>query len=854
MDGSSGRRSRLAEGLRRVFDRSPARLTTPAPAPTSHQLHSDKPQIDQQFWDEVLRFLAPQHRAIVQQYTYNGVRDVTSALDGAYAAAVEKRKECEAKRWTYKFRGKTVQLSDAVDNVIAFLDRFKPVGDVAVNADPIHACLPWAGIRLILEVAVSERHQMAALVIGLHTSLYILNRLKVYFEYYADLPASAATSNMRAALLELCSAISGFLVEALSTFQKNTALRTIQALWRKEAYLDFEEECDRIAQHVEAEAHNCDRQLSAQDRRKARDLGDRPEASLKDLQRLHLLQYTITALHDKFDLSALHAVNEARFDSHDEEHNARCLAGTRVDILKHIERWPMSTRMNRSSGSTVGRALENRPSHVLGAGDRCKASRLFTTIAAQLAQKSPGIRRGLIETLNRVRDIAYKTLSDQFDHVIFQPLLEHNTNTTVDLVIVIDALDELDSDLDIGTVLRLIRRLGQVTSNLHLRVFVTSRPEVPLRSGFLDMIKGIHRDIILHEVAPPLIEHDIALFMEHEFASIRNSRIVPGLSLSEDWPGQEAIRALVQQAVPLFIFAATTCRFIGDPRGNPKSRLKRMLNQQNHSFGSQLDRTYQPVLEQLLADQGQEGEEGEIEQHMELIGSVVLLADPLSAKSISTLLQADYEDVCTRLSWLHSVLSVLQNPDAPVRPLHLSFREFLVDPRKRDKSQFWVDKRMAHELLATRCVELLLEPGRLKEDICNLEMLGTRRADVRYPTVRDAIPAEVAYACRYWVYHAHEADLHPVDDGARPTLIDFLDDAKRWGPELQKLEGHGGGVSAVAFSADGQLLASASDDQTVRLWNPATGEQKGTQFLGSIDISGHILNKIVSGIARHSAH
>src|SRR5439155_1595565 len=40
-----------------------------------------------------------------------------------------------------------------------------------------------------------------------------------------------------------------------------------------------------------------------------------------------------------------------------------------------------------------------------------------------------------------------------------------------------------------------------------------------------------------------------------------------------------------------------------------------------------------------------------------------------------------------------------------------------------------------------------------------------------------------------------------------------------------KLEGHTDWVRAVAFSRDGQLLASASYDQTVRLWNPATGEE-----------------------------
>ena len=51
-----------------------------------------------------------------------------------------------------EFKGRTIVLRHLADKVVFWLEKFKQVGDIAVNVDPLHAGLPWACIRLLLQV------------------------------------------------------------------------------------------------------------------------------------------------------------------------------------------------------------------------------------------------------------------------------------------------------------------------------------------------------------------------------------------------------------------------------------------------------------------------------------------------------------------------------------------------------------------------------------------------------------------------------------------------------------------------------------------------------------------------------
>jgi hypothetical protein len=474
----------------------------------------------------------------------------------------------------------------------------------------------------------------------------------------------------------------------------------------------------------------------------------------------------------------------ASFDSHSEEHNARCLPNTRTEPLDAITTWANNkdgkpifwlSGMAGTGKSTIARTVaESFASRgQLGAsfffkkgeGERGNASRFFTTIATDLVVHEPGMLAGIRKALDEDSAISQRALKDQFEKLVLQPLLgiQQARSPGLARVIMIDALDECEREEDIRAILQLLAQTKDVRP-VPLRIVVTSRPELHIRLGFREMPNGTYQDLVLHEVPKSTIEHDIRLFLEHELGAIRKER-----KLASDWPSSHQIMALVELAVPLFIYAATVCRFVGTKGRNPMKYLDKVLEYKKSTF-SQLDGTYLPALEQLLDEQKDDKEEWLIE-FREVVGSIVVLESPLSITSLGCLLQLSQEDVRCQLDSLHSVLSVTDSKDIPVRLLHLSFREFLINPQKQGKSPFWVDEKSTHNKLASRCLELMSGPSGLRQDMCGLLGPGVLRSEIDDGTVVSSLPPELQYACRYWTSHIIQSQQDILDREATHLFL-----------------------------------------------------------------------------------
>ena len=488
-------------------------------------------------------------------------------------------------------------------------------------------------------------------------------------------------------------------------------------------------------------------------------------------------------------LDRLPVASGAAYDSQAEGDSPRCLPGTRVDLLDQIKEWVQDSTahsvfwLNGQAGtgkSTITRTVADILSDSKytaasfffkrGEGDRGDLQKFFTTIAWQLARRQQGLARHVKEALDEHPGLADAGLALQFDKLILGPFQKeaaaHQGERTPPIIILIDALDECQTSFgtELDEKVRLVIKLLLRARTLGLKVFITSRPELPIRLEFLSH-RGLYSDIALHELPPNVVERDISRYLYHEIDSIRsewNNAVTDASdSLALDWPSETDFTALVNMAVPLFIFASTVCRFMREFRfGSPYEHLNEVLELGSKTSELGLEATYIPILNRLVAGLRPTRRTEIMKRFGAIIGTVINLVSPLSISALAALLDLPLPEVRRHLDNFHSVLNIPNSSTEPIHLLHLSFRDFLVQS-EREGQEFWVNESDMAYSIFLNCLRVM--EGSLEEDICQLQWPGTKVSAVDPEHVSHHVSRELWYACVYWPYHFQQS-RRPLDE------------------------------------------------------------------------------------------
>lgn len=509
-------------------------------------------------------------------------------------------------------------------------------------------------------------------------------------------------------------------------------------------------------------------------------------------------------------LKLLPSAANAAFNSSNKQHDPICLPGTRVDVLNEITAWANSddqrcvfwlNGMAGSGKSTIARTIARQyyeQDHLgasfffsKGGGDVSDAGKFFTSIAAQLADTSDAIKSCICEAIRKRRDIANKGLYDQWHQLILQPLSKLDSNFPhSSLILVVDALDECDDENNIRAIVQLLAEARSLR-NVRLRVFITSRPEISIRHEFHHIPEIQHYDFVLHNISRSIIDRDISIFLEHNFKNFRQGR-----PLAPSWPGKQAIVHLVCKSGGLFIWAATAYRFIS--QGGPliEKRLSKILQGDASATKpeKQLNEIYNTVLKSSIGLADDEEEREDLYGLLRgTLGAIVILFSPLSVVSLAQLLNIPQKDVELTLAGLHSILDIPQDQARPVHLHHPSLRDFLLDKDRCGDPHFYIDKKKTHGSLAESCLWLMSVS--LKKDICDLRAPGAYARDVQIEQIEQCLPADLQYACRYWVQHLRGSEFQLDDNG---KVHNFLrDHLLHWLEALSLMRGTSEGVLAI---------------------------------------------------------
>ncbi|CAE6460822.1 unnamed protein product [Rhizoctonia solani] len=446
-----------------------------------------------------------------------------------------------------------------------------------------------------------------------------------------------------------------------------------------------------------------------------------------------------------------------------------CTPGTRKKIIQDFKEWVCTTDtfnlywMNGMPGTgktTIAFTLceEFETAKQLGACFFCShispdcrtVSRIFPTIAYQLAEYSNPYRNKILEVLTDVPNIAQRSVAVQFKNLILEPLQSSSVKATLpaDVVVIIDALDECSSGGD-----QILRLLVENAAQLPIKFIVTSRPD-PLITRQMEVFRAssTHKAFHLHDIGKSFVQEDIAAYLMHEF------------NKSDFIATSQDIERLAAYAGNLFIVAATTVRYIlghgtAITPGLSRERMRTALEMARSGSGTNMqhiaiDSLYKGILSHMF----KQLEEDETAKICRVLWATLCIREPVSINTLSKVLAMEPETVRDIIKLLQSVLHISEATKM-VSTLHGSFPDFMFSPERA--GDLHCNRKLQEDRLVRSCFSLM--ENQLRFNICNLKT--SYCLDEDSPDLNNQMDAyispELFYACRYWVDHLRETTNSP---------------------------------------------------------------------------------------------
>jgi len=326
------------------------------------------------------------------------------------------------------------------------------------------------------------------------------------------------------------------------------------------------------------------------------------------------------------------------------------------------------------------------------------------------------------------------------ERLIIEPLQSASIST----VIVIDALDECKDNEPSSAILsvlgRLVKRIQKV------KIFITGRPEPRIKTGFrLPLLVAATNVFVLHDVHPSLINNDIQLFLRHELSELARQHMLNG------WPTDDNLNLLCQRAAGLFVYAVATVKYLDKAFYLPDKQLE-MIVKFPDSTGYEGKASLDPLYLWILGETFHVDDPVVYAKVQTIIGTVVLIVNPLPPSGIAELVGLETRAVLPFLTSIQSLLILDEDPTKPVKPFHKSFPDFITDPSRCADTRFYISPEHLHSQLVINCLRVMND--RLEQNLLSLpDYALNSEVDDLETRITNCVSAALQYACQSWYHH-----------------------------------------------------------------------------------------------------